>query len=49
MFVIATDNSNDKSPLKVHEWKKEGGGTESLKKCPLPWLGDEENFEIYKL
>ena len=25
------------------------GGTESLNKCPPPWLGDKENFEIYKL
>ena len=22
--------------------------TENFKKCPPPWLGDEENFEIYK-
>ena len=26
-----------------------GESTESLKKYPLPRLGDEENFEIYKL
>ena len=28
-------------------WK--GGSTESLKKCPPPWLGDQKNFEICKL
>ena len=28
-------------------WKK--GGIESFQKCSPPWLGDEENFEIYKL
>ena len=31
-----------------HAFEK-GECTESLKKCPPPWLGDEENFEIYKL
>ena len=30
-------------------FQQKGGGTEHLKKCPPPWLGDEENFEIYKL
>ena len=27
-------------------WKIWGGGTESFKNCPPPWLGYEENFEI---
>ena len=25
------------------------GGTDSLEKFLPPWLGDEENFEIYKI
>ena len=29
--------------------EKGRGGTESLKKFPLPWLRDKESFEIYKL
>ena len=32
-----------------HEFEKGGGGTESLKNCLPPWLGYDENFEIYKL
>ena len=33
----------------THLEKGRGGGTESLKKFPLPWLRDKESFEIYKL
>ena len=33
----------------THLEKGRGGGAESLKKFPLPWLRDKESFEIYKL
>ena len=32
-----------------HAFEKREWGTESLKKCPPPWLGYGEHFEIYKL
>ena len=50
MFQMATKLKRMWSTLRQsrrHAFEKEGA--QSLKKYPPPWLGNEENFEIYKL
>ena len=46
-FVLLTlDLNTDNECRADNTHLKKGGGAQ---KCPPPWLGDEENFEICKL